>query len=140
MIRGPKLILKTNVIFTTRVFVGFVLISYSSVFLFSPAIIPHGEHDHVLHEIDSCEKDPCHISIYHPGHEGGCHHKFHFSHAPEKCPWCDSNFVYQISPEHADLIFHEIHFSPADNDPINVLPYLISNPHSDRGPPASFHT
>jgi len=140
MNRGSETILKTNVILATRLFVGFVLITYASVFLFSPAIVPHSGHDHVLHEADTCEKDPCHISIYHPGHEGGCHHKFHYSQAPEKCHWCNLKLVYQISPEHPGIKFHAIHFCPADSDPIQGLPFLSSDPHSDRGPPVLFHT
>lgn len=135
MIRGAETILKTNVNVAARLCVGFVLIIYSSVFLFSPAIAPHGGHDHAWHEADSCEKDPCHISIYHPGLVGGCQHKFHYSQSPEKCPWCDLSLVFQISPEHSGLKFHGIHFSPADSDQIPVLPFLIANPHSDRGPP-----
>lgn len=140
MIRGSETILKTNVNVAARLFVGFVLITYSSVFLFSPAIVPHDGHDHVLHEADSCEKDPCHIAIYHPGHENGCNHKFHFTTAPEKCPWCDQSLVCQIPNEHNGLKFHAIHYSPTDSNPVQRLSFPVSILHSDRGPPALFHS
>lgn len=136
-----KLLLRTtflnNAVLSIRILVGFLLVAYGSVFLFSPGILPHHEHDHVEHSIDTCEKDPCHISIYHHGYAGGCSHKYHFTEASEKCPCCDVILAYQIAPLYAGFLYHDINFSSVQCDVIQTTDLLIPFCHSGRGPPFS---
>src|SRR5688500_10268498 len=99
-----------NDFLSLRVSVACLLFGYITVFLFSPAILRHDEHDHVDHRRDTCEKDPCHISIYHAGKEGGCNHKFHFTTTPEKCEWCDVILAYQLSTSNIILGQYKIDF------------------------------
>lgn len=127
--------LKNNAALGIRIIAGFLLIAYSSVFLFPPGILPHHEHDHVEHGIDTCEKDPCHISIYHHGYAGGCSHKYHFTSNYEKCVWCDVILAYQMIHNHAEGRYHEINFSSVECEFVQTTDLLIPFSHSGRGPP-----
>jgi hypothetical protein len=135
-----KLLVRTifmnNAVPDLRLVSGLLLVAYSSVFLFSPGIVPHHDHDHVIHDTDTCEKDPCHISIYHHGDERGCSHKYHFTAAPEKCVWCDVILACQMTPVNVDLC-QEIHqFSSCGFEYLVATDLLIPFCNSGRGPPA----
>lgn len=119
-----------------RVIAGFLLVAYSSVYLFSPGILSHHEHDHVSHGLDTCEKDPCHISIYHQGYEGGCSHKYHLTEDSEKCVWCDIILAYQLATIYGEAWNHEISFSPLECDLLETIDLLVPFYHSGRGPPS----
>jgi|GEM_PF-1213651 len=74
-----------------------LLAFYLAVFVMSPAGVPHVHEEVGIHHTDSCEKDPCHIAIYHPGNRGGCNHKFHFSEASKECAFCNVALPRQIT-------------------------------------------
>nr|MDQ3017946.1 hypothetical protein [Bacteroidota bacterium] len=61
------------------VFAGLLLAIYTVVFITPPGLTPHSAHDHLSHHDDTCETDPCHIAIFHPGHAGACSHKYHLT-------------------------------------------------------------
>ena len=125
-------------ILTMRVVAAFLLVTYIPVFILSPVVFTHSDHDHAAHQIDTCEKDPCHISIYHPGHGGGCSHKYHLTEAPEKCPWCDVILAYQVEAQQIQFYFHEIEFSSVASDIFQSADLLVPFCHSGRGPPLHF--
>lgn len=110
---------------------------YLFIYIVPPGLIPHSEHDHLGLTDDALEKDPCHISIYHPGESGGCNHKYHISKEPGDCPLCHVTMVRQIFSDFfpgPELAFS---LTPCQ---INVgegtiIHFLIL--HDDRGPPAS---
>ena len=60
---------------------------YVAVFVSSSGA-PHTHGADNLHSEQRCHTDACHIAIYHPGSEGGCHHKAHFGVDEEDCPLC----------------------------------------------------
>jgi len=130
-------IFRNNAVISIRIIVAFLSLTYGSVFLFSPAVLPHHEHDHVQHGLDTCQKDPCHISIYHHGYAGGCNHKYHFTQAPDKCPWCDVILAYQVAPISTEFLFDEINFSTVLCKVEQATDLLIPFCHSGRGPPVS---
>ncbi len=112
-----------------------LLLLYVSAYLCSPAILHHNEHDHVVHQQDTCEKDPCHISMFHSGESGGCNHKFHFTEDHEKCPWCDVTLARQQStpePTFLSAIFSQ---STSVGKIVVIAAHKISVSHADRGPP-----
>lgn len=120
-----------------RIVAVFLLIAYCSVFLISPGILPHHDHDHVEHGIDTCRKDPCHISIYHHGNAGACNHKYHFTQASEKCLWCDVILAYQVISIHGELCSHDIVFSSVESDLVRTAHLIIPFCYSGRGPPSN---
>jgi hypothetical protein len=115
---------------------GLLLVIYLVVFIFSPIGVPHLHHheEEFLHG-DSCEKDACHIAIFHPGGEGGCNHKFHFRQATEECDYCNVILPRQVVST----------FQPLDDlkteiisIPGHAVAKWITLPvlrQSDRGPP-----
>ena len=115
---------------------GFLLWLYLAAFLLPQGTAPHVHIDQALHEGDACKKDACHIAIYHPGNKDGCHHKFHFTKAPEKCLLCHS-----IVTRHLPLQI------ALPQEFVCAKPYFCSSTivgkvasaaivHDDRGPPA----
>lgn len=112
-----------------------LLFLYMAAFLFPQGTAPHVHIDQALHEGDACRKDACHITIYHPGNKAGCHHKFHFTKAPEECLLCHS-IVTRHLPLHIDvpeeLVCATSYFSPS---PIVGEVAAATIIHDDRGPP-----
>lgn len=88
---------RTGILPSFRVFILFLLSAYSCVFLFSPVVHTHAGHGHVLHQAETCKKDPCHISIYHNRAKGACSHKHHFTPSDDNCFWCDFHLVHQMT-------------------------------------------
>ncbi len=115
-----------------------LLLLYVSVYLFPPGLGPHSEHDHLNHLDYENEKDPCHLAIYHPGSEGSCNHKYHFTKDPGKCPLCDVLLVRQIVNTEKPLA--TVIFSIASVEIQKAEGHIIQFPISqtDRGPPTSF--
>ena len=58
---------------------------YLSTFLSSSAVLPHTHYHHEDPIAEAGEQDPCHITLFHPGLEGGCHHKTHLINSKEPC-------------------------------------------------------
>ncbi len=113
-----------------------LLFLYLAAFLF-PQGAPHVHIDQALHEGDACKKDACHIAIYHPGNKDGCHHKFHFTKAPEECLLCHS-IVTRHLPLHIGLPQELVCATPSYTPSAKVgkeIALVIS--HDDRGPPFS---
>lgn len=118
-----------------QVGVGLLLVLYLAAFLFPSGTAPHIHADQVLHEGDACKKDACHITIYHPGSKAGCHHKFHFTQAPEECLLCHTIVTRHlplqiIVPE--ELVCAIPSFTPAEIVGKDVTAFIV---HDDRGPP-----
>lgn len=112
-----------------------LLFLYLAAFLFPQATAPHVHIDQALHEGDACKKDACHIAIYHPGRKDGCHHKFHFTKAPEECLLCHSIVTRHIPlqiqlPE--ELVSADPVFTPSIYAGETSSATIT---HSDRGPP-----
>ncbi len=117
--------------------VGLLLFLYLAAFLFPQGSAPHIHTDQALHEGDACKKDACHIAIYHPGSKAACHHKFHFSKAPEECLLCHTivtrHLPLQISvPE--ELVCEVTSSTPSVIVGKGIVPNIV---HDDRGPPAN---
>ena len=121
----------------TRLWVGLLLAVYVFIDLIPPGLVPHSEHDHLGFTDLALEKDPCHISIFHPGESGGCNHKFHFTKQPGDCPLCHVTLVRQISIDQifdAKNIYSVIHCQSQGTEGAEFnFPKL----HADRGPPAA---
>jgi len=118
--------------------VALLLALYLAAFLFPSGSAPHVHSDQTLHEGDSCEKDACHITIYHPGNSAGCHHKFHFTKAPEECLLCHTIVTRHlplqiILPE--ELVAASSYFCPSLIVDAIASAEII---HDDRGPPFYF--
>lgn len=118
-----------------QVGVGLLLFLYLAAFLLPSGTAPHVHTDKALHEDDACRKDACHIAIYHPGSESGCHHKFHFTKTPEECLLCHSIATRQLPlqivlPE--EFVCASPSFTPTA---IVGKDFAISIVHDDRGPP-----
>ncbi len=115
--------------------VGLLLALYLLVFLLPPGTVPHFHDEQALHSGEACKTDACHIAIYHPGDHNGCHHKFHFSKAPEECPFCHSVVTRYLPLQLASQV--DFHFS----DDTHYTSPAVSQGHdivlhqSDRGPP-----
>jgi hypothetical protein len=112
-----------------------LLLLYLAAFLFPQGSAPHIHIDQALHEGDACKKDACHIAIYHPGNKAGCHHKFHFTKAPEECLLCHTIVtrhipLYIIVP--AELVCATPSFTPASKVGKDIAVTIV---HDDRGPP-----
>ena len=120
-----------------RAGVGLLLGLYLTVFLFPPGYIPHVHNDRDIHTGDVCQKDACHIAIYHPGDHNACHHKFHFSKALDECPLCHSIAARYLPLGlviQSDIAFVQLpsfSFCPAGES------YNPTIAHADRGPPVS---
>jgi hypothetical protein len=76
-----------------------LLALYLAAFISSPAGVPHLHHDATTVHDDSCQKDPCHAAIYHPGEKHHCDHKNHLSPADEACDLCKISVVPQDMPQ-----------------------------------------
>ena len=120
----------------TQAGVCMLLFLYMAAFVLPQGTAPHVHEEEALHEGDACKKDACHIAIYHPGNKAGCHHKFHFTKAPEECLLCHSIVsrhlpLQIILPE--DLISASPGFSPSA-----IVDEITSTEidHEDRGPPS----
>jgi hypothetical protein len=112
-----------------------LLFFYLATFVYSPAGGPHVHHEDELHHTDSCAKDACHLAIYHPGSEGGCNHKYHFTQADEECGFCHLLLPRQI-------LALETESTSLTNDFSFFIPGYCGQkwislhfPHADRGPP-----
>lgn len=113
-----------------------LLLLYLAAFLFPQGSAPHVHIDQALHEGDACKKDACHIAIYHPGNKDACHHKFHFTKAPEECLLCHTIITRHlplqiIVPE--ELVSEVTSCTPTVIVGKGIVPNIT---HDDRGPPA----
>jgi hypothetical protein len=113
-----------------------LLLFYMTTFVYSPPGMPHVHHEEDIHHGDSCVKDACHISIFHPGGDGACDHKFHFTQAIEDCDLCHSLMPRQVI--NAALVISEckIEFSKYSSHHTMwkvTAPYVLE---TDRGPPS----
>ncbi len=119
-----------------RGFAGFLLCLYAVVFIAPPGLIKHSAHDHLSHHDDTIESDPCHIAIFHPGLDGSCNHKYHFTQGHEDCPLCKIIFLHQYPIEENRCITCDIpqiiSFPCASEHDVRDFSIL----HSARGPPA----
>jgi hypothetical protein len=119
-----------------RAFASLLLLLYVAAYLFSPGSVPHVHHEQDLHHEDSCTKDACHIAIYHPGSKEACNHKFHFTKAPDSCPWCKliSNRQWNLPDFFLEewLVCYD-HYTPNYQVDDGFFPPVIQ---ADRGPPA----
>ena len=127
-----------NAVLSMRMSAAFLLLIYTAIFLNSPGIVHHSDHDHVEHQNDTCENDPCHVAIYHPGQKGGCDHKFHFTKTPETCSWCNVILAHQLMITIECFDQQVIAYSKLTNEIVVDQPLHFSYPPSDRGPPVSF--
>lgn len=121
---------------STRIGVALLLLFYVAAFVYSPIGVPHLHHDDEVHQEDSCKKDACHIAIYHPGSQGACDHKYHFTKAVEDCMLC-----HFLLPRH--LVVQPQVMAMADieitNYSLHTVVDVISSPvllPADRGPPS----
>jgi hypothetical protein len=116
--------------------VGLLLLLYVTAFLIPPGAIPHTHHEEDLHTGDSCLKDACHIAIFHPGAQGGCTHKYHFTKAAEDCSLCHVIVTRQIASEAYVFLTRttiaKVFIARLDVD-LNTLSPIV---HNDRGPPS----
>ena len=112
-----------------------MLCCYLASFVPSPAGAPHHHHGEV-HQHDTCQKDACHIAIYHPGSKGACQHKFHFSKAEEECSYCHSVMPRQMvtHPFLFEIAFVELQAIPVHDLQAIAIPQ--TDLPSDRGPPS----
>jgi len=118
-----------------QVGVVMLLLFYLAAFVYSPVGVPHLHHEEDVHHGDSCEKDACHIAIFHPGGEGECDHKFHFTQAIEECDLCHAVLPRQVIAEVPVSPEFKIEFSTYT---VHTYCELIAVPflrHDDRGPP-----
>ncbi|MEP6645661.1 MAG: hypothetical protein ABJC12_01110 [Saprospiraceae bacterium] len=122
----------------TQFWVGFLISIYIIIDLVPPGFVPHSEHDHLGAGNVALEKDPCHISIYHPGESGGCNHKYHISKQPGDCPRCHIILVRQlIVSSNPQIELASFVFRPETQCPEgSIINFPIL--HDDRGPPVSF--
>lgn len=114
-----------------------LLAVYLIAFVYSPIGVPHlHDHEDELHQGDSCDKDACHIAIFHPGGEGGCNHKFHFTQAAEACDFCNVILPRQVVASFQqidDLKTEVISIAGFAIAEWTILPKRLQ---SDRGPPS----
>jgi hypothetical protein len=113
-----------------------MLFFYLAAFVYSPVGVPHIHHEEDFHQGDSCEKDACHIAIFHPGSEGRCEHKFHFTQSKEECDLCNIVLPRQLVESIPVYREYKIEFSDSSFCAIQekaLTPFLL---HTDRGPPA----
>lgn len=88
---------ETSAMLLYRAGVIMLLAFYLTAFVLTPAGVPHVHDEDEFHHMDSCGKDACHITIYHPGSKEGCNHKFHFSKAYKECSFCNVALPRQIA-------------------------------------------
>ncbi|HZV71000.1 MAG TPA: hypothetical protein VFG10_15705 [Saprospiraceae bacterium] len=120
-----------------RLWVGGLLLIYVFIYIVPPGLVPHSEHEHLGQIGTTIEKDPCHITIYHPNVEGGCHHKYHFTNDPGDCLRCHVSIVRQIVPEPIQVwdVAYYIPLFQINCPTGEVIQFPIL--HDDRGPPSS---
>ena len=112
------------------------MVVYIFIFIVPPGVVPHSEHDHVEHNIAS-EHDPCHISIYHQGQDGGCQHERHFTQEDPDCDRCHVTLVRQhVVPP---IIWIDLFVcNNIQHLGLEESTFYLSLPdHHDRGPPVS---
>ena len=113
-----------------------LLLVYVFIFIVPPGIVPHSEHEHEEHGVN-IENDPCHISIYHPGLDGGCKHKYHFT---QNCPDCERSHLTLVRQHIIQpVIWSDIHvLYKIQHTHFSDAPFYPSLPdHHDRGPPCT---
>jgi hypothetical protein len=113
-----------------------MLVFYLAAFVYSPIGVPHIHHEEGIHQGDSCEKDACHIAIFHPGGAGKCSHQFHFTQSREDCELCNVVLPRQVVEKVPEYRESTIEFSFQSYYAIREkaeTPILL---HADRGPPA----
>jgi hypothetical protein len=113
-----------------------LLLLYVVVFINSSSFAPHHHHAHDAHDADSCFSDPCHISIYHAGHKGGCSHPYHLTVAKDSCVWCQMAPFRQIAPEIDTLFLFNVYKPSTCSFFLKSTPRSVSIEHADRGPPS----
>lgn len=112
-----------------------LLLFYMAAFVHSPVGMPHVHHEEDIHHGDSCVKDACHITIFHPGGEGGCDHKYHFTQSIEDCDLCHSLLPRQVMVNALVYVEFKIEFSPYSVHPTIEKVSAPQSLHTDRGPP-----
>ena len=119
-----------------RVGVIMMLSFYMAAFVYSPVGVPHIHQEEAIHQGDSCEKDACHIAIFHPGGEGKCSHQFHFTQSKEECDLCNVVMPRQVVERVPEYCEYKLAFSFQSYYAVKetaATPFLS---HADRGPPS----
>ncbi|MDQ3015742.1 MAG: hypothetical protein M3R25_03340, partial [Bacteroidota bacterium] len=112
---------------------------YTVVFITPPGLTPHSAHDHLSHHDDTCETDPCHIAIFHPGHTGACSHKYHLTQGHSDCPKCKLSILKQVPATAYLFSFHANTKTTTCLVDILTLIRECSFSATSRGPPGSSH-
>jgi hypothetical protein len=118
----------------TRGGIILMLCCYLATFVKSPSGAPHHHHG-VVHQHDTCQKDACHIAIYHPGSKGACHHKFHFTSAGEDCRYCETILPRQIVAHPVLIEVELVEMTNRTSHDVQSFSIPESDLPSDRGPP-----
>jgi len=119
-----------------RTGVAMLLLFYVATFVYSPVGVPHIHHEDEIHSGDVCHTDACHISVYHPGSEGGCKHKSHLTQATEDCDLCNVILPRQVISKTFLQFDFDIDFAFNPGFIFNKTPSIGVCQHADRGPPS----
>lgn len=120
-----------------RVGVIMMLAFYLAAFVYSPVGVPHIHHqEEAVHQGDSCEKDACHIAIFHPGGEGKCSHPFHFTQSKEECDLCHVILPRQVVEKVPEYSECRLEFSFSSFYSVLERAATPMRLHADRGPPS----
>lgn len=113
-----------------------MLFFYLAVFVASPFSVPHSHHEVDTHESDLCTTDACHITIYHPGQEGGCKHKSHITQSEGECLLCHVVLSRQLQTE--NILFADLNTVMPCHHMTDLADVLAAGFHvlADRGPPS----
>lgn len=119
-----------------RTGVALLLLFYIAAFVYSPVGVPHIHHEEEVHKGDACLTDACHLSVYHPGIEGGCNHKSHITRAMEECDLCNVILPRQVISSTLIQFDFDIEFASNPGFIIIEMPLVEVCHHADRGPPS----
>ncbi|MDZ4748119.1 MAG: hypothetical protein SH808_06495 [Saprospiraceae bacterium] len=127
---------KTIIDISFKAGVALLLVVYLMAFVYSPIGVPHLHHEDEVHQGDSCEKDACHIAIFHPGSKGACNHKFHFTQATEECDYCNVILPRQVITAFLYLDDLKTEIISVAGFAVTEWTIIPTRLQSDRGPPS----
>jgi hypothetical protein len=138
MVYRPKQGSVDSVFMNLRLRAGVIMMLgfYLAAFVYSPVGVPHIHHEEDIHQGDSCEKDACHIAVFHPGSKGRCSHQFHFTQSKEECDLCNVIMPRQVVEKVPSYSACNFEFSFCSFYSVRenaAAPLLL---HADRGPPS----
>jgi hypothetical protein len=112
-----------------------LLFIYLAVYVSSSLVIPHTHHVADPLTTTACHSDACHITLYHPGMAGGCHHKNHLTKAEEECTLCHVVLVRQMVAETILLVDCEVQIPNLLSQQTQDQPCPGVSVQGSRGPP-----